>query len=208
MSEGLNNNLKKNVLIRKAKPEDAENFVKFVIETDPEFFPMFFGKNYHGLLKKIFVIKENLFSYQNVKVIESDNKVAGMVLRYDWAIKKEQALKTGLLLLKFSGFDLFKRLFIYLNLDNLSGKIRENECYISNLAIFSEFRNKGLGTLLLKDVENWAKERGNKKLVLEAYIDNVGAIRLYQRFGFEIFKEYSVKIDGKVFRYLKMRKYI
>ena len=56
---------------------------------------------------------------------------------------------------------------------------------VHDLAVLPEHRGRGIGRLLLDEVEKRARQRGCCKLTLEVRTDNGRAIGLYERFGFE-----------------------
>lgn len=55
---------------------------------------------------------------------------------------------------------------------------------IHDLAVVSDYRGRGIGRLLLQQVEAKGHELGCCKLTLEVRADNYSAQRLYQRCGF------------------------
>jgi ribosomal protein S18 acetylase RimI-like enzyme len=55
---------------------------------------------------------------------------------------------------------------------------------VHDLAVRTEHRGRGVGRLLLEEIERRARARGSSKLTLEVHASNEGAIRLYRRFGF------------------------
>jgi ribosomal protein S18 acetylase RimI-like enzyme len=61
------------------------------------------------------------------------------------------------------------------------GKPSVNIC---DFAVLPEFHNRGIGKALLDEVETLARTRGFCKMTLEVHDSNVGAKRLYRRFGF------------------------
>ncbi len=63
---------------------------------------------------------------------------------------------------------------------------REGEAKIMSVAVKKEFRNKGIGKMLLKEVIRRAKDRGLKRLTLEVRVSNRVAQELYKKLGFEI----------------------
>ena len=52
------------------------------------------------------------------------------------------------------------------------------------LDVGPSFRNRGVGTALIRAIEKMAFERGMKRVNLEVALDNGGAIRLYERLGY------------------------
>ena len=59
------------------------------------------------------------------------------------------------------------------------------EAYITNVAVFDEYRKEGIGRALLNEACNGAKERGCEFITLEVRESNSAAISLYESEGFE-----------------------
>ena len=58
------------------------------------------------------------------------------------------------------------------------------ECYIDNVAVFPQARRRGVASALLADLVAWAKAEECAFVTLEVRPSNVGAIALYEKFGF------------------------
>jgi len=80
--------------------------------------------------------------------------------------------------------------FIYV--DNIcAGQIRirsnwNSFCYVEDIAVESKMRNKGLAKLLFDAAEHWDRGYGLKGFMLEAQDFNLGACRMYYKYGFII----------------------
>jgi ribosomal protein S18 acetylase RimI-like enzyme len=57
---------------------------------------------------------------------------------------------------------------------------------VDALAVLSEARGQGVGTLLLSEAEAIGRERGHSDIVLEVISENPNARRLYERCGFTL----------------------
>ena len=57
---------------------------------------------------------------------------------------------------------------------------------VLGIGIVAECRGKGIGKVLLKRVIDHAWKNGLTRLELEVFADNINAIALYERFGFEL----------------------
>ncbi len=113
---------------------------------------------------------ESSFSYRNGVVAEYDGKIAGNLVGYALA-KEPQPID----------YDEMLAMFVPLQeLENLA----PDSWYVNVVAVFPEFRGKGIGTELLHKAETLAKEAGKKELSLIVSDANSGAERLYARFGF------------------------
>ena len=60
-----------------------------------------------------------------------------------------------------------------------------DEGYICNIAVFPEYRRRGVATALLHALDAYAKENGMASISLEVRQSNEAAQRLYSRFDFE-----------------------
>jgi GNAT superfamily N-acetyltransferase len=56
---------------------------------------------------------------------------------------------------------------------------------VTDLVVSPEQRRKGAGSTLVTAVQNWAQERGVRRLILEMQSKNQAYIRLAQKFGYE-----------------------
>jgi ribosomal-protein-alanine N-acetyltransferase len=60
-----------------------------------------------------------------------------------------------------------------------------DEGHITNVAVHPEFRNIGLGVMLIESLIGAAKSEGVSRLTLEVRKSNTTAQNLYRKFGFE-----------------------
>lgn len=60
-----------------------------------------------------------------------------------------------------------------------------DEAHITNIAIDKDFRNKGLGSFLVKSMIEYAEELGIYRMTLEVRKSNKPAQGLYMKFGFK-----------------------
>jgi [ribosomal protein S18]-alanine N-acetyltransferase len=60
-----------------------------------------------------------------------------------------------------------------------------DEAHITNIAVHPEFRGIGLGDVIMEDIIKMAAEGGVHSMTLEVRVNNIAAINLYRKFGFE-----------------------
>jgi ribosomal protein S18 acetylase RimI-like enzyme len=67
--------------------------------------------------------------------------------------------------------------------------------YVCDLCVTKEYRNKGIGKLLLEKIEEYARGRGIGYLRISALASNEGAVRLYRTAGY---KDFGVTLQKKL----------
>lgn len=131
-----------------------------------------------------------------LKRTNSENKdFQNLVLELD----KDLAQKNGEsndFFARYNKIDHIKNVVVALN-NNLPvgcGAMKEYDkstMEIKRMYVSIEMRGKGVAVAVLKDLENWAKELGYEKCVLETGDKMPEAIGLYKKSGYKIIKNYG-----------------
>ena len=83
----------------------------------------------------------------------------------------------------------FARFYVAFSGDKIAGYIGSHnvlgEVYITNVAVFPEFRRTGVGKALVEFLVNGMKEENAEFVTLEVRKSNLNAISLYEKCGFE-----------------------
>ena len=79
--------------------------------------------------------------------------------------------------------------------------INEKQIMLGRIVVLPDYRNQGLGTLVVKEAETWAKELGYQTSIVESR-DN--KIKFYETMGY--MADFSQKIIGKTFVCYRMEK--
>lgn len=87
------------------------------------------------------------------------------------------------------GFGLIGQVFIQLICDRPELADGWQRAYLYSFRIKPEFRNQGLGSRIVKVIEDFLAARLYSRLTLNVARDNLDAIRLYRRLGFQIVGE-------------------
>ena len=192
--------------IRRGLPEDVQDFVKLFLLSSP-YFPMAFGRRIINVLKTLFQRKKNLFSYEHTFFADFNDEKAGMLLGYDWKAKRRENIQTGLMILRFSGWDFFAKIDTYLKFNRTVGSLWAEEYYISNIATYENFRGKGVGKALMGSAEEEAQKCGCRKVVLDVEEENLSAIMFYKKLGFKEQERFLIYLsNGLELRFLRMVK--
>ena len=111
--------------------------------------------------------EEGNFSYKNCVVAEREGVVIGQLCAYPVEADPEEIYEpTDPVLAPYERLEI------------------PGTLYISSLAVFDEFRGRGLGTKMLSIAREQAQERSLDALSLLVFEQNAGAVKLYQREGF------------------------
>ncbi|MGI5879900.1 MAG: ribosomal protein S18-alanine N-acetyltransferase [Syntrophomonadaceae bacterium] len=58
------------------------------------------------------------------------------------------------------------------------------DAHITNIAIAKSFRNKGLGTVLMQEIEKIARSKKALRIILEVRPSNTSALAMYEKLGY------------------------
>jgi RimJ/RimL family protein N-acetyltransferase len=99
------------------------------------------------------------------------------------------------------------RLVGYLVVMGGGTKRTKHSAYIV-IGILKHYTGQGIGTLLFKEVEDWAKKHGILRLELTVVVQNEPGVRLYKKMGFEVegTKRKSLMINGSLYDQYYMAK--
>jgi len=187
-------------------PEEAGHFAELMRISAPEFFPDLLGKKFRKFFVGAFLEKDNLFSHKHVVFARFKGKIAGMLLSYDWKAKNEEKGNTGWLMMKILGFDFLRQLPAFISSISGSGRLEKGGDYISNIAVYPDFRGRKIGKALMLKAEELARESKAKKLALDVEVDNEVAITVYKKLGYTIEREHEIELEGKKYRFYRMVK--
>ena len=131
-----------------------------------------------------------------LKRTNSENKdFQNLVLELDKDLAQKNG-KTNDFFAQYNKIDHIKNVVVALN-NNLPvgcGAMKEYDkstMEIKRMYVSIEMRGKGVAVAVLKDLENWARELGYEKCVLETGDKMPEAIGLYKKSGYKIIKNYG-----------------
>ncbi len=195
------------IIVQARTPEDREDFPVLFIMSAPTYLPALLGANVDKLMRSLFRYKRTLFSFEHMRCVKVDGRNAGMYLGYDWRVKKKEDPRTAELLARYMKEEFTAQLPHLIWAGSVLCEIEDGTFYISNIAVYPEFRSSGLGTSLLLDAEEASRKLGAKSIALDVETDNEGGIRLYKRMGYDIIGEpKGTVINGEEFEFFRMCK--
>jgi len=69
----------------------------------------------------------------------------------------------------------------------------DRNVHIFLLYVVPEHRQKGIATALMRNLESWAKQRGDRQIGLQVFENSTAALNLYQKFGYHTQSLWMVK---------------
>ncbi|NJE31346.1 N-acetyltransferase [Thermococcus sp. 18S1] len=185
---------------------EAEHFARLMEISAPEYFPALLGERFKELFRRLFLEKANLFSHEHVVFAIYEGQIAGMLLGYDWRAKKREEKRTGWLMMKSLGFDFLRKLPGFISSTSGSGRLEKGDYYVSNVAVYPEFRGRKIGKALMLEAERLAMESGAERIALDVEVDNERAIAIYKKLGYSVEREHSIELEGRAYRFYRMVK--
>lgn len=144
----------KDVIIRQAKPQDAEGIIAHAIEIarEPDIYMSYTPKEADVPVEEE---REKIINHLEVGnlflVAEAEGKIIAIftcVVDHSLVITRHTA--------------------------------------VLGMSVDRNYRNRGIGAEMMERAIRWAQERGIVRLELEVYAENATAIRLYEKYGFEV----------------------
>ena len=139
-------------------------------------------KHIFRFIKKMEIVKASLNDAENIANIEFNNG-------YYWSnysIEKEIKLAGKMLKQEKEEVFLVKDnnkfiAYISINIENSEGEL--------GMSVLKNEQSKGIGSLMLKHINEYAKLKNCKKLKLDVWSGNLNAIKVYEKFKFKVIYE-------------------
>jgi putative acetyltransferase len=115
-------------------------------------------------------------------------------------LKLDQELsdKYGELQKKYDQYNIIESDTVVIAIDNKTPvgcgcykKFDNDSAEIKRMFVDKSYRGQGISKKILKELENWAKEKGYKQTLLETGFRQSEAIGLYKGFGYKIIENYG-----------------
>ncbi len=182
---------------RPAQPSDAAIAARLIYDAAPEQYDFFFDIDRPTILDflgKVFRKRSGVFGYQRYTVATLDEKVVAIGAFYDSAHRPKADLKTLWTLI--TCFDPVRLVGILGRISKLSELLTHNEEkteHIANFAVIESLRGQGIGNAFLQRQIQLARKKKKKQCSLYVASSNPNAQRLYERLGFRVVNEVSLR---------------
>ncbi|UCC16062.1 MAG: GNAT family N-acetyltransferase, partial [Dehalococcoidales bacterium] len=150
--------------LRKPFDIDIDACARLIYTSGPDLYRYIFATQEPEIYDyiKCFCTKTgSLFSKDNIIIEVENGVVRGLILTYparDMIKISMQMLKSIPAILQIRGFKHFVKIMLRMELNRYFPGTSKDELFISNFAVFAEYRGKGIGLTLLKKAEDIARE--------------------------------------------------
>ncbi len=176
------------IVLRKANPEYWEGlyFARYLNFAAEGFFQFMLGKHYEDIIARAYQLPQHDLSFENATFAELDGEIVGMFSGF--TAQQHQQSPRDILLKTASAWNLRARIvkLCFEPMMNILDTIGDSDFYLQAIAVDGNRRGRGIGTILLGEVEERAREAGADRLALDVAAKNTAARHLYERLGFSV----------------------
>jgi ribosomal protein S18 acetylase RimI-like enzyme len=174
--------------LRPATPADAEKAAALIYETTGTLGDYLFGQSNRAdtirVLAVLFREPDHLLSFQTSMLAEMGGEILGIAQAHPGADLMKVNIRLARACAKRFGNGAALRL-AWRGLPLMFEPDAEpGEFYVETLAVAPGYRNRGIGRVLLKDVERRARNLKYPVCSLSVMLQNTDALRFYQRVGY------------------------
>ena len=164
------------------------------------------GRRAEQIIAGAFAQPDHDLSHQNVTFAECDNVIVGMVSGYT----AEQHRRSSRQPLKEAAGRRNLRMMIVLTLFaplmRIIDSIADGDSYLQAIAVDTELRGDGVGSVLMDSFENRARDSGSTRLSLDVSAKNEDARRFYERRGMAVTAQWPKRLPIPGLRFYRMTK--
>lgn len=173
------------VSLRAARPSVADGleFARLLDEAQEGKYERILGRDWDRMVAEAFLSSGNDLAHEYVTFAEVDDAVVGMGSGYtseDHARFSHEPLETA------AGRRRYRLVLVRKlgrRVSRFMDTVPAGDFYVRAIAVDESHRGLGIGTKLLRFLEETAVRSGSERLALDVYAKNHGARALYERFG-------------------------
>lgn len=176
------------IALRAANPtfEEGQACAHYLDQAAEGFFHLWLGPHAEDIIAKAFLEPNHDLSYQNVTFAERDYVIVGMACVFTAEQHRRSSHEpvhraAGGRNLRIKIVDM-----LFAPMMRIVDSIPDGDFYLHSIAVDSELRGDGVGSVLMDYVEELARVSGSTRLSLDVSARNQRACRFYERRGMSI----------------------
>ena len=196
------------IAFRAARPtlEEGQEFARYLDTAAEGFFRLWLGGRSVEILATVYLQPDHDLSVQNVTFAERDGIVVGMVSGFT----AEQHRRSSIQPLRQAAGRWNAQFLIvsvlFAPFLRIIDTIEDGDFYLQAIAVGEKGRGAGVGSALMKLIEDRAIATCAARLVLDVSAENRGARRFYERRGFSVESQWPKRWAIPKFKLLRMTK--
>jgi len=171
--------------LRPATPIQSEGllFARYMDQAAEGFFGFMLGRSAEEIIARAFLESGHSLSFEHVMFVERDGVVSGMSSAFTGTQHRsfsEEPLRRA------AGRSAFRMRCVrglMGPLWRILDTVAEGDFYLQGMAVEPDLRGSGIGSILMADAEERARDTGSSRLCLDVAEKNEGARKLYARRG-------------------------
>ncbi len=168
-----------------AASKDAKEGAELAVLASPELIAALFGPHAERFWERAFKYPRCGFSYDHSWFLNVNGKPAGIAVGYDYQSQRKEGLRTFLIMIRCLKWTFFKQMSELRQSGDIMAKTREGDYYLSNLAVYPQYRGQGYGTVIMDSLEAMARDMGCKRMVLDTESKKNRTVQFYKRRGYQ-----------------------
>ncbi|MBL1214353.1 MAG: GNAT family N-acetyltransferase [Ignavibacteriae bacterium] len=170
------------ILLRPARPEYKEGliFARYADQAAEGFFRFMLGKKFKTIIANAFLEERHALSFENVMFAEKEERIVGMSSAFSGVQQRDFSDEPLRRAAKRSAIRMKLVRTIFAPMWRILESIPEEAFYIQSIAVESDLRGSGIGSLLMNDIEKRAVDSGSARLSLDVSAKNESAIKIYK----------------------------
>jgi ribosomal protein S18 acetylase RimI-like enzyme len=186
--------------------DEGQLFAHYLDQAAEGFFRFMLGPRAVDIIAAVFIQPGHDLSYQHAAFAEREKVIVGMVSGYT---AEQHRQSSSRILEKAAGrynvrFMIISALFSpFLRIIDT---IADGDFYLQSIAVDKEYRGKGIGSALMKFIEDAARAAGSKRLALDVSAKNDHARDIYTHFGMIVESQWPKRLTIPGLRLLRMTK--
>ena len=147
----------------------------------------------------------NIYSYEHTYFAELDDRTSGMLLGFDHDVLGDLQASTRRKMQDILKLEYYLGALGMFTVHRAMGGLKPGEYLISNIAVYPEFRRRGVGRRLIEHASIEASDKGCVRLVLDVETSNETAVHFYETAGFSaVANRRRFTLGRAAFQFLKM----
>ena len=179
-----------NLTLRRAIANDSNWAAPLLFSICPALFSYVFAasaEQAQDVLQQAFVYPNHSFSYEYTCVVEIQGQPVGLMIGYPAVIKRQADGKVHGVMARITPLRKLPKILVNVaDFNRIKQDISSEDYYLLGVGILPEFRNQGLGTYLLAQIESQAQAANCQAICLDITYINARGRRFFERNGYRV----------------------